>query len=292
MKNLLRALMIVALGVWLAGCKAGRDAYAVTSTDTLIKFKTDNTSKIDSEVPITGLASGETLQQIDFRPSNGLLYGVTSQARVVTVDTGSGVATPVGTVPFTSDSLANIAMDVNPQGDYLRVIALDTTATTSNGVRTYFNARLDPSTGAITTNDSTTLSFKTNDTNAGETPSIVAIAHTNDRTNATSTTLYGLEFNSQSLVSIATSGVLTTIGPVGTSFSESAGFDIVRKRGDNDGDTGVPYVSLSQASGNAKFYDIDLAKGTASSSSDIGSNRQIRSIAVVLDPPKSSGFNY
>lgn len=292
MKNLLRALLIVTLGVWLSGCKAGRDAYAVTSTDTLIKFKTDNTSKIDGEVPITGLASGETLQQIDFRPSNGLLYGVTSLARIVTVDTGSGVATLVSNAAFTADTLANIAMDVNPQGDYLRVIALDTTATGSATTPVFFNARIDPTTGAVTNNDSTTLSFKTNDTNAGETPSIVAIAHTNDRTNATSTTLYGLEFNTQSLVTIATSGVLTTIGPVGTSFSESAGFDIVRKRGDNDGDVGIPYVSLSQASGNAKFYDIDLSKGDASSSSDIGSNRQIRSIAVVLNPPKSSGFNY
>lgn len=290
MNKLTRLLLLLAVGAALAGCKAGRDAYAVTTGDTLIRFQTDSTDKIDSEVAISGLDSGETLQQIDFRPSNGRLYGVTSRARVVTLDPATGAATLLSSVPFTSDALADIVMDVNPQGDYLRVIATDTTATASSGTRTYLNARIDPNTGAMISNDSSTLSYVTNDVNFGETPQLAAIAHSNNRGSATSTVEYGLEINTQSLVRITTAGVLTTIGTVGRAFTASGGFDIVRDRGDNDGDAGLPYAALSSAGGSAKFCDLDLGAGAASSCSDIGNSRQVRSIAVVLEPPKRSGF--
>ncbi len=290
MKNLFRILLIVAAGFWLAGCKASRDVYAVTTTDTLIKFQSNNAGTINSEVPITGLDSGETLQQIDFRSNGEALYGVTSNARVVTINTGTGVCTLLSTIPFAT-GLTNIVFDVNPQGDYLRVIA---SAPPPSGTTTptFFNARIDPTTGALISVDSTTLQYVTNDTNFGTIPQLVGIAHTNNRLNATSTTLYGLELETQSLVRITNAGVLTTIGTVNQSFTANAGFDIVRNRGDNDGDAGAGYDGLSQAAGNASFFDQDLTTGGASGSDTIGGNRQIRSIAVVLDPPKSSGFNY
>lgn len=292
MNKLLQALVIIGAGLWLTGCKAGRDVYAVTTTNTLIKFQSDNSGKIDSEVAISGLASGETLQQIDFRPNGGALYGITNQARVVTVNTGTGAVTVLSAAPFTSDTLTTIAFDVNPQGDYLRVIG---TVAPSSGstTTTYFNGRLDPTTGALISNDSTTLSYQTNDTNFGEIPQIVAIAHTNDRSNASSTTDYGLEVTTQTLVSISLGGVLKTVGPIGHAFNSNAGFDIVRDRGDNDGDTGLPYLALSEAGGSARFFDrLDFTSGNASSDSAIDGSRQIRSIAVSLEPPKRNGFNY
>ncbi|GAC1632398.1 MAG: hypothetical protein NVS9B10_26870 [Nevskia sp.] len=291
MNKLIKALLLVTAGLWLVGCKAGRDVYAVTTNDTLIKFQTDKPDNIDSEVAITGLDSGETLRQIDFRPNGGLLYGITSKARVVTVNTGSGAARLLSTTPFTTDTLSRIAFDVNPQGDYLRVVAtVSPQPGTGTGTPAYFNARLDPTTGAVITVDSRTLSYQTNDKNFGETPQIAAIAHTNDRSNASSTVEYGLELTTQTLVRITTAGVLTTIGSLNHGFTENAGFDIVRDRGDRDGDAGLPYAVLSEAGGSARFYDVDLGKGGAGSDKAIGGSRQIRAVAVTLDPPKRSGF--
>lgn len=296
MNNLIRALLIVGGGLWLAGCQQGRDAYAVTTTDTLIKFQTDNPSKLDSEASITGLDAGESLLQIDYRATDGLLYGLTSADRIVTVDPDTGATTRVGSAPVTSDDgnrpLINPVLDVNPQNDYLRIIATRAAIGGGAGATEFFNARIDPATGAVTQADSTTLRFNDNDDNVGETPSLVAIAHSNNRDNATSTTEYGLEQTTQTLVRVTTSGVLTTIASLNRGFTANAGFDIVRNRGDNDGDSGFAYVALADANGSARLYNFDLTDGSATSGTSIGDNRQIRSLAVSLNPPKRSGFNF
>ena len=103
MKNLIRTLVIVAGGIWFAGCQQGRDAYAVTTTDTLIRFDTAKPNNISAEMPITGLAAGETLRQIDFRPADKVLYGITSANRLVTVNTTTGAVTYV---PATGSALS------------------------------------------------------------------------------------------------------------------------------------------------------------------------------------------
>src|SRR4051812_5311435 len=57
-------------------------AVGVTVGNTLIQFDTSTPGTIDSSIPITGLvgAAGETVQGLDFRPANGRLYALTTDA--------------------------------------------------------------------------------------------------------------------------------------------------------------------------------------------------------------------
>lgn len=281
MNKFFRVLLVIAAGLWLAGCQQARDVYALTSTNTLIKFKTDSAGSIDSEVAISGLDSGDALLQIDFRPSNKKLYGLTSNGRVVTVDTGSGAAAYVGSTSFYTGSALNLpVMDINPVGDYMRVIDYHATGNVT------FNGRVNLDTGVlIQTDGDGTLSFKTGDTHEGEVPQLVALAHTNSINNATQTTLYGLELNTQTLVTISTAGVLTTVKAAGRGFTVNSGFDIVP---DND----LSYVVVNDVGSTAAFYGIDLTTGTINNGRTIGGGRQIRSLAVTLDQPKKNGFQF
>jgi hypothetical protein len=279
MNKFFRVLLVIAAGLWLVGCQQARDAYVLTTTNTLVKFKTNDAGTIDSEVAISGLDSGDMLLQIDFRPSNKLLYGLTSAARIVTINTGSGVASYVGTTPFTTATLVLPVMDINPVGNYMRVIDYHPTGNTT------FNGRINLDTGVlIQTDGDGTLSFKTGDTHEGEVPQLVALAHTNSNVNATQTTLYGLELNTQTLVTISTAGVLTTVTGTSRGFTVNSGFDIVP---DND----LSYVAVNDVGSNASFYGIALTAGTINNGKTIGGNRQIKSLAVVLDKPKANGFN-
>ena len=67
---------------------------ALATGNKLVIFSED-TIGTSTSVNITGLATGETLLGIDVRPSDRLLYGVTNQNRVYTINTTSGAATRV-----------------------------------------------------------------------------------------------------------------------------------------------------------------------------------------------------
>lgn len=290
--HLLRALLIAAAGLAAAGCQNGRDAYAVTGSGSLISFQTDDPGSIDREVAITGLASGESLLQIDFRPENEVLYGLTSSNRIVTVDPVSGVATLVSATPFTSEVLMQPVMDFNSANDFIRVLDYDATGGSGSAI-----LRVDPDDGSlIQTDGNGTIRFTDNDANDGEIPQIAAIAHSNPDRDATTTTQYGLDFTTQSLVRITNAGVLSTIGVLDRGFVASAGFDIVRERGDQPEDLGTAYVAIAERNSSARLYEINLGSGNTSgvangtNGSEIGNNLQIRSLAVSPKLPKRNGF--
>ncbi len=290
--SVMRALVFLAAAAAISGCKEGRDVYAITDSGSLIKFQTDKPESLDSTLTITGLADGESVLQIDFRAEDERLYGLTSNNRIVTIDTGSGAATLVNAAQFNSAPLNLPVMDINPAQDFLRVI--DYQPATSEADTSIL--RVDPVTGAQLQSDGTVLRFNDSDANDGEVVQLAAIAHSNNDRDATTTTLYGLEFNTQSLVRITNAGVLTTVGVLDRGFVATAGFDIVRERGDKPEDIGTAYVAIAQRNDNARFYEIDLTDGNTSSTgsgtngSEIGGGLQIRSLAVSPTPPKRNGF--
>lgn len=294
--TLLRAGLLLAAAAAISACTEGRDAYAITDSGTMIKFQTDDPGSIDNEVTITGLDSGETLLQIDFRTENGLLYGLTSSNRIATIDVDTGVATLVSVTPFlTAPAVLNQpVMDINPAQDFIRVIDYQ-----PGGSSTDTNIlRVDPDTGARIQSDGTVLRYNDSDTNDGEIPQLAAIAHSNNDVDATTTTLYGLDFTTQSLVRITNAGVLTSLGVLDRQFVSTAGFDIVRERGDQPDNLGIAYVAIAERNNTARFYEIDLADGNTSGAASnnggatIGGDRQIRSLAVSPNPPRREGFNF
>jgi len=160
-------------------------------------------------VRLTGVAPGQTLVGIDFRPADNLLYGLgydaalagpANNAQVYIVNPGTNVATPVGAairleLGTTTDG---IGFDFNPVADRIRVVSANDA-----------NYRLDPVTGSIAATDGT-LSYSGG---SPANPGIGTVAYTNSFVGSASTTLYDVDYINGGILSIQSppnSGTLNT----------------------------------------------------------------------------------
>lgn len=232
--------------------------WALNSTNTLLRFSPGSPEVFDQTLPITGLQTNEVLHSIDFRPSTGELFafGTTgtptagSVNRLYTINTTTGAATLVSTVTGLTlsggnpgSANASYGFDFNPTNDTIRVVGADRQ-----------NIRILPGAPAFST--------FTTDTALTTGARIVGIAYSNNVSGASSTTLYGIDSITDSLVTInpEDGGVVTTVGPLnGGLFSAAAGdtlgFDI--------GSNGIAYASIQDGSV-YRLYNIDLFTGIAS----------------------------
>jgi hypothetical protein len=273
MFKLFKAACLMVLAAGMGACQKNFSAYALTSTGTLIRFDTKDPSKIVGEVSLSGLNSGQSLVQIDYRPADGSLYGITSDNELATLDPASGAVTVVSDTPFTTSTLASPAASWDPVNDQLRVIT------------TQYNLRVNADGSLAATGTQT--AFDSGDVNSAKTPQLVAISYNNHVANAASTTLYGLDLTTQSLVRVgdegvsATSsvdaGVLHTLGSLGTSFGANAGINIEIANG-------TVYAALQQSGASAALYTIDTSTGAAASVGPIGSgDRTLIGLVIVPD---------
>lgn len=270
-------LLVLLACAALGACDKSRTAYALTSTNSIIKFETDTPNTIESEAAVSGLDSGDSLIQIDYRPANKAMYGLTAKNFVVSVNPDSGAVSKLASTAFTPPTtlVTPVVMDINPVGDYLRIIDY---AGSSTGRTNNFRVAFD---GVTVTPDYTAatpaLYYNDNDTNSGEVPQLASIAHSNNVSGATASTLYGLDITTQSLVTIATSGQLKTVANCGHSFiAGNAGFDIVP-------DSDQAFAAIGSASENAVFYKVNLSDCNLDRVDEIGGSRRILSLAVTLD---------
>ena len=228
--------------------------------DQLVFFTAADPSTVTT-VEITGLdaANNERLEFIDSRPANGGLYAIARKqgsltddiCRVVTINTSTGAVTTVGTPSNCGTDPLFFGGDFNPVVDLIRETD-----------RNDGNRRWSPTTGALVGTDGT-LIFASGDTNFGNNPSVVHVAYTNNFAGATSTTLYGLDETSNSLVTIVpASGELSTVGSTGVNFANFGGFDI-------QPGTNLAYAVLLVNS-TSTLYSIDLATGVATELGVIG----------------------
>ncbi|MEG2900158.1 MAG: DUF4394 domain-containing protein, partial [Massilia sp.] len=104
----------------------------LTDDNRLVGFKVGTPNMLDTNVAISGLAAGEVVLGIDVRPRDNMLYGLTSTARLITIDPATGVATVKATLaadstdttlPYTAIAGTAFAVDFNPVADRLRVIS-------------------------------------------------------------------------------------------------------------------------------------------------------------------------
>jgi uncharacterized protein DUF4394 len=100
--------------------------YALDNGNNLLMFGTESGETISRKVGITGLPILKRMIGIDFRASNGKLYGVGNDSRVYTVDTLTGAATAVG-APFSPAIISSFdihfGMDFDPKTDRIRLIS-------------------------------------------------------------------------------------------------------------------------------------------------------------------------
>jgi trimeric autotransporter adhesin len=248
--------------------------FALTAGNNLLTFTTGTPGTIASSRPITGLAAGENLLGIDFRPATGQLFATSSMSRVYTVNTATGAATPVGGAPLaTALNGASFGFDFNPVPDLIRIVSDQRQ-----------NLRVNPNTGAIQGVDGT-LAFAAGDPNAAATPNVTGAAYTNNNAGATSTTLYVIDSNLDALLLQGSAGgtpvspntgQLTTVGALGVDGGDQIGFDIATL-------TNAAFASLTPAGSTASsLYRINLNTGAATLIGAIGSSETIRDIAIGL----------
>ncbi|MDN2700444.1 DUF4394 domain-containing protein [Janthinobacterium sp. SUN100] len=236
-------------GIALAGPGAPI-AYGLTDDARIVTFKTATPNTLDANVAVTGLAAGERLLGFDIRPKDGLLYGISSAGRIVTIDPATGAATVKATLaadaadvtaPYTAIAGTAFGVDFNPVADRLRVIG-----------NTGQSLRINVDTGATTTDGAVNR--------AGAAPVVTAAAYTNSFAGTTATMLFDIDTASAALAlqNPPNDGTLVNVGLLGVAAAGDAGFDIA------GGANGLALAALrTSAAGPSSLYRIDLATGAA-----------------------------
>jgi len=253
---------------------SGKTVFAVTSGNNLIAFDLSTPNQITSRA-ITGLQSGESLVGIDFRPATGELYALGSNSRLYVINLSTGGAVFIGATPTLSGTLFGV--DFNPVPDRLRIV--------SDADQ---NLRLNPDTGASAVmggGNDTSLSYASGDPNAGQNPSIVSVAYTNNFAGTSATTLYGIDSARDILVTIGgpdgspspNGGQLFTVGGLGVDVTDVSGFDI--------GEDGIAIAAFtSPGAAQSLLFSINLQTGAAQPLTPVGSAQTVRAIAIQTTP--------
>lgn len=224
---------------------------STAATPSLLFFDSAAPAAFTTVGAISGVVAGESLRGIDFRPADGLLYAISTTAaggtaHIYTINLATGAATTVGgAITLTGNTSTRVSIDFNPVVDRLRVV-------TGSGQ----NYRINPITGALAAQD----------TDISGTPTVAAIAYTNNFVGATQTTLYAYDFLTDQLGTIGgingvpspNGGVLSFIGASGViTGTAGCGMDI-------SGASGIAYFSCDDFSSpgtNAEFFTVNLGTG-------------------------------
>lgn len=249
----------------------------LTDGGRIVAFRPATPNTLTADVALAGLNANETVVGFDFRPRDGLLYGITSAARIVSIDAATGVTTVKATLaadpadtsqPYAGMVGSMFAVDFNPVADRLRVIS-------DRGQ----NLRINVDTGATTTDGAINR--------PGAMPTVSAGAYTNSIPNAAATQLFDIDIESDSLAlqDPPNEGTLLNVGPLGVAVAGDAGFDIA------GGANGIALAALRTAAGGpSSLYRVDLATGAATPAagaanpalSVAGAGLGLRDIAISL----------
>jgi hypothetical protein len=275
-QNMVRRILGLAVAVAGASVLAPKASaatiYAIDDQNNLFTFDNQSPQNIITGTFVTGLKPNEHLTNIDFRSVDGVLYGVGSSYQVYTINPATGVATP-RPASFGPVQGNSFGMDLNPVTDLMRFYS-----DTDN------NVRIDPNSGLVVDTDPN-LAYAPGDPNAGKNPSVVGAGFTNSVNplplNPT-TTLYGIDSNTDSLVRVGSvggspisgnTGQLFTVGTLGTDTGNFVGFDISANN--------IGFASLlSPGSSASRLYAVDLATGHATDQGQIIGGVRVVDIAT------------
>lgn len=240
----------------LTGAAAAAPAIGLAGDKTLVMFDTE-TLAVSGTMDVSGV---ERLHGIDVRPADGMLYGVTGDGKVVTIDTASGAATEKSTL---SESLADgvsASVDFNPAADRLRIVGSDGT-----------NLRANVDDGAVTVDGK--LAYETADMHAGEAPNIVAVAYTNSVGKPEKTAMYDIDATIAGLIQQVppNDGVLKAIGKLSVTGAETYAFDISAT---------ADLQNTAWLVAGKTLHRVDLATGAATAVGDIEADT-LRDVAIL-----------
>ncbi|MHA6722511.1 DUF4394 domain-containing protein [Sphingomonas sp. RS2018] len=221
--------------------------FGIDLSGRLVTFDSASPSTITSTRALSGVV-GSAILGIDFRPSTGELFALGGNSQLYTINTTTGAATAVGTggLPLSG---SNFGFGFNPTVDRIRLVS-------DSGQ----NLRLNPITGGVAATDGAYLYAD------GSQSNITAVGYTNSVVNATSTTLYGIDFTRDTLTLMGSpnGGLVTTVGLLGFDIDADASFDIDAN--------GQGFLSSG-----FNFYTVNLTTGAAAR---VGGTDGLRNIAV------------
>jgi hypothetical protein len=264
LRNQAIAALALAAATLVAGAASAQSVIALVNDKTIAMISPTNW-KVTSSWDVKGV---NKLAGIDVRPADGMLYGLTPDGWVVTIDTKTGNVTkkvelssklPAGAVAT--------AVDFNPVADRLRVIGSDGS-----------NLRVNVDDGKVIVDGA--LKFADTDMNKGGKPNVVAGAYSFSFKGTKETTLYDVDATVGALFRQAppNDGVLNTIGKLGIKLSGPVAFNIVN---DGDGKNAGWLVS------GGMLYSVDLTTGMAKSTGKLSVKGTIKDIAWWPAPQKT-----
>jgi hypothetical protein len=245
---------------------------ALTGANALVSFARNAPATLATPVSVTGLQAGENLLGIDFRPANGLLYGLGSSGRLYTVNTATGVATLVAPLSVALSG-THFGVDFNPVADRLRIVS-------DTGQNLRVVVQEIPANGEVAAVPAGTT-FVDSTLNRVA-PRVLAAAYTNSVAGAASTQLFVLDAangNSIKLQDPPNQGSLSQIGFSGLALdgTQSIGFDIA------GGNNGFALLSAVEAgAARSALFRVNMQSGAASKIGEIGAEgaAPVRNIAI------------
>jgi Domain of unknown function (DUF4394) len=256
-KPLIHSVALTAIFASLAGNAIAAPAIALTGDKTLVWFDTEK-PEVTKSVDVEGV---DMLQGIDVRPSNGMLYGVTKDGTIVTIDAATGAATAGKKLATNLPDGVSASIDFNPVADRMRLMGSDGT-----------NLRANVDTGEVTTDGK--LVYEQGDAGAANAPKIVATAYLNSFGKPEATKMYDLDASGSFIQQTKPNdGLLKTVGASGIPQSDSLAMDIQTTA---DG-TNTIWVAAGSA-----LYTVTAETGVATKKADItGLKGTLRDIAIL-----------
>ncbi|MBC8137410.1 MAG: DUF4394 domain-containing protein [Fibrella sp.] len=246
--------MLVSLAA--ASTAHAQTAYAVNNSGTtLIRFDLSSPGTFTTIGDFTGAAT--FVDGLDFRASNGLLYGYEQNTnQLFTINTANAATTLVTTLS-TASSTFILGLDFNPQVVITPGVLEDRLRLVNPNDQ---NLRINVATGV--TNVDGALTYEAGDSGFGINPEINEAAYTNNDNNInTATQLYYIDSGRNVLATTASpnTGAITTVGTgLGVDTTVNNGFDIFTFGGVNSA-----FALLSPSGGSTGLYSISLGGGGA-----------------------------
>lgn len=216
-------------------------AYAADASGKLYRF--NPMMPQPSIVDFQGLAMGEVIVGLDFRPANGQLLAISNLSQLYAVNLSNGTLTKIGSPlnPMIMGSM--VGFDFNPTVDRIRLV-------TDSGQ----NLRLHPDLGTVVATDG--------NLNPGM-PKVSGAAYTNNFVGTSSTALFVIDHETNMLYTQTppNDGVLVPVGSLGITITADNGFDIGGRS-----NQAFAVLRVGNATG---VYRINLMTGAATKTADL-----------------------
>lgn len=233
----------------------------LTSSNTLVAFRTDNVRPSGRAVPVTGLVGDTGLVGIDYRVRDGKLYGVGRAGGVYTITAG-GKATKVAQLSVALDG-RDFGVDVDPVADAVRVLS----GTGQDLSQSLAEPATPTSVGPRLARGFTAAAFTGNDLSPD-----------------TTTTLYVGDATTDQLLRRTPGGPFEAVGPFGLDATEVGDLDVFStydREGRTTGNVGYGVGRIPRVA-TAAFLRVDLLTGTVTRVGTVGS---VVDIAIAVPQP-------